>query len=112
VDADVNKDNYQKEVVENPLPTVVDFWGPQCVRCLELMPTLEEIARERQGALRVVKIDATQNRRLCMGLKLMRLPAFIFYRDGREVGRIAGDEITEAGLRAAVDTFLSGQGGI
>lgn len=112
MEAEVNKDNYQKEVVENPLPTVVDFWGPQCARCLELMPAMEEIGRERKSEMRVVKIDATQNRRLCMGLKLMRLPAFIFYRDGREVGRISGDEITESDLRGAVDKLLSGAGAI
>jgi thioredoxin 1 len=112
VDAEINKDNYQKEVVENPRPTVVDFWGPQCVRCLELMPVLEAIARERNGELRLVKIDATKNRRLCMGLKLMGLPAFIFYRGGREVGRIAGREIAESDLRAAVDRLLSGAGAI
>jgi thioredoxin 1 len=112
VDAEVNKDNYQQEVVENPVPTVVDFWGPQCARCLELMPAMEEIARERKSEMRVVKIDATKNRRLCMGLRLMRLPAFLFYRNGQEVGRISGDEITESDLRGAVDKLLSGAGEI
>jgi thioredoxin 1 len=112
VDAEVNKDNYQQVVVESPLPAVVDFWGPQCARCLELMPAMEEIARERENEMRVVKIDATKNRRLCMGLKLMRLPAFLFYRDGKEVGRISGDEITESDLRGAVDRLLSGAGAI
>ena len=38
MDIEINKDNYQQEIVENPQPTVVDFWGPQCARCLELMP--------------------------------------------------------------------------
>jgi len=110
MDTEVNKDNYQKEVIENPFPTVVDFWGPQCVRCLELMPVMEEIAREKKDKMRVVKIDATKNRRLCMGLKLMRLPAFLFYRDGKEVGRISGDEIGEKDLREGVDRLLSGIG--
>lgn len=109
---EVNKENYQQEVVESPLPTVVDFWGPQCARCLELMPVIEEIGREHNDRMRVVKIDATKNRRLCMGLKLMRLPAFLFYRDGKEVGRLSGDEITQNDLQQAVDRLLSGQGGI
>ena len=33
----------RKQIVEDPEPTVVDFWGPQCARCLELMPVMEEI---------------------------------------------------------------------
>ena len=108
---EIDKDNYQKEILENPQPTVVDFWGPQCARCLELMPVIEEIARFKPGALRLVKIDASKNRRLCMSLKLMRLPAFLFYREGKEVGRLSGDELTESDLQAAVDKLLSGPGG-
>ena len=112
MDIEINKDNYQEVIVENPEPTVVDFWGPQCARCLELMPVMEAIVLSRKGAVRLVKIDASKNRRLCMGLKLMRLPAFLFYRDGQEVGRMSGDELTEDDLRAAVDRLLAGPGGI
>jgi thioredoxin 1 len=112
VDIEINKDNYQEVIVENPEPTVVDFWGPQCARCLELMPVMEAIVVSRKDAVRLVKIDASKNRRLCMGLKLMRLPAFLFYRDGQEVGRMSGDELTEDDLRMAVDRLLVGPGGI
>lgn len=112
MDIEINKDNYQEVIVENPEPTVVDFWGPQCARCLELMPVMEAIVLSRKGAVRLVKIDASKNRRLCMGLKLMRLPAFLFYRDGQEVGRMSGDELTEDDLRVAVDRLLAGPGGI
>lgn len=112
MDIEINKDNYQEVILENPEPTVVDFWGPQCARCLELMPVMEAIVLSRKGAVRLVKIDASKNRRLCMGLKLMRLPAFLFYRDGQEVGRMSGDELTEDDLRVAVDRLLAGPGGI
>ena len=109
MEIEINKDNYQQQIVEDPQPTVVDFWGPQCARCLELMPVIEEIVLARKGSVRLVKIDASKNRRLCMGLKLMRLPAFLFYRDGKEVGRMSGDELTEADLKGAVDKLLAGQ---
>jgi thioredoxin-like negative regulator of GroEL len=64
MDIEINKDNYQEEIVENPTPTVVDFWGPQCVRCLELMPVIEEIALSKKDAMRLVKIDATKTTKL------------------------------------------------
>jgi thioredoxin 1 len=104
---EVNKDNYQELVVENPVPTVVDFWGPQCARCFQLMPSIEAIAEEKKGQMRLIKIDASKNRRLCMGLRLMSLPAFLFYRDGREVGRLSGDGVTEKELHEAVDRLLA-----
>lgn len=109
MEIEINKDNYQELVVESPVPTVVDFWGPKCALCLELMPTMEAITDEKKDQMRLVKIDTTKNRRLCMGLRLMKLPAFLFYRDGKEAGRISGDELTEKDLRQAVDKFLSGQ---
>ncbi|MCK4783150.1 MAG: thioredoxin family protein, partial [Desulfobacteraceae bacterium] len=87
-------------------PTVVDFWGPKCVRCLELMPTMEKLAEKHKDQLRLVKLDTTKNRRLCMGLRLMSLPAFIFYRDGQEVERISGQNISEDDLINAVKKFI------
>ena len=103
---EINKDNYQQEIIDHPKPTVVDFWGPKCVRCLELMPTMEKLAEKHKDQLRLVKLDATKNRRLCMGLRLMSLPAFIFYRDGQEVTRISGQDISEDELQDAVKKFI------
>lgn len=102
----IDRDNYQQQVVESPIPTVVDFWGPQCVRCLELMPVMEALAEANKAKMRLVKIDASQNRRLCMGLRLLSLPAFLFYRGGQEVGRLSGNNVSEAELREAVAHFL------
>ena len=103
---EINKDNYQQEIIDDPTPTVVDFWGPKCVRCLELMPTMEKLAEKHKDQLRLVKLDTTKNRRLCMGLRLMSLPAFIFYRDGQEVERISGQNISEDDLINAVKKFI------
>ena len=109
MEIEINKDNYHDLVKEGPKPTVVDFWGPKCVRCIELMPTMEALAEEHKDEMRLLKVDTTGNRRLCMGLRLMSLPAFLFYRDGEEVGRISGDQITEEDLRHTVEKFLAGE---
>ncbi|MBU4563655.1 MAG: thioredoxin family protein [Proteobacteria bacterium] len=109
MDIEINKDNYQEIVVDAGIPTVVDFWGPRCERCLQLMPGMERIAQEKGDQLRLVKIDASQNRRLCMNLRLLSLPAFIFYRDGKEVQRLSGEQLTEDDLQKAVDQLLAGK---
>lgn len=109
MEIEVNKDNYQEVVVDAGIPTVVDFWGPRCERCLQLMPGMERITEETGGKLRLIKIDASQNRRLCMNLRLLSLPAFIFYRDGQEVQRLSGEQLTEEDLQKAVDELLAGK---
>jgi thioredoxin 1 len=84
--------------------TLVDVWGPACVPCVALMPEVERIEAER--SVKVVKVEAPKNRRLCMELKVMGLPAFLLYRDGEEVSRLDGD-VSSAGLWEWVEGNLA-----
>ena len=85
---------------------LVDVWGPDCRPCIALMPHVEKMAGERAD-LKVVKLEAPTARRLCMALRVMGLPAFILYRDGQELGRISGGDITAASLEAWLDQTSS-----
>jgi thioredoxin 1 len=97
---DATKDDYD-ELVASGL-VLVDVWGPECRPCLALMPHVEQLAQDR-AELKVVKLEAPTARRLCMRLKVMGLPAYILYRDGEEVGRLTGNDITPASLAEWVD---------
>jgi len=76
---------------------LVDVWGPSCTRCLALLPHVEALAARRSD-LRIVKLEAPKARRVCMELRLMGLPAFLLYRDGREVARLTDPNLTAAQL--------------
>ena len=103
---DLNRENYEKEVSEPTQTVLVDFWGPQCVPCLALNPTLEKIEEQYTEKLKVCKVNATENRMLCVGLRVLGLPTFILYKDGNEVNRITGDDINEKGLIEAVEAVI------
>ena len=83
-----------------------DVWGPSCQRCLALFPHVEDLAAGRPD-LRVVKLEAPKARRICIDLKLMGLPAFLLFRDGEEIGRIAEPDLTAERLDAWLDETLS-----
>ena len=68
-----------------------------------LMPHVEKLAEDSGGALRVVKLEAPKARRLCMELKVMGLPAFLLFRDGEEVARINGPQVTADALTKWLD---------
>ena len=90
---EVNTDTFEKEVLQSEVPVLVDFWGPQCAPCLALMPHVEGLG-ERYGAkLKISKIDASKNRRLCLNLKVLGLPTFLLYKNGKEVNRLTGNTI-------------------
>lgn len=104
---EVGKDNYDQEVKQSGMPTLVDFWGPQCVPCKALMPHVEELSKEYEGKVKFCKCDSSQNRRLCVTLKVLGLPTFLFYnKDGEEVSRITGDTITPELIKENVEKLL------
>lgn len=90
---DVNTDSFEKEVIQSEVPVLVDFWGPQCAPCLALMPHVEGLAEKYEGKLKISKIDASKNRRLCLNLKVFGLPTFLFYKNGKEVDRLTGGDL-------------------
>ena len=104
---EVNRDNFEPEVLESKEPVLVDFWGPQCRPCLALMPTVERLEKNYAGRLTVAKVNAVQNRMLCAKLRVLGLPTYLFYKDGNEVNRLTGDDITESDLIEAINAVLA-----
>ncbi len=97
---DLQPDQFESDVVGSPVPVLVDFWGPQCIPCIALNPTVEKLEQMYNGSLKVVKVNTPDHRKLCVQLKVLGLPTFIVFRDGVEVARISrnaisGDELTE-----------------
>lgn len=103
---EVNADTFEKEVVQSDIPVLVDFWGPQCVPCLALMPKVEELGERYGEKLKITKVDASKNRRLCLNLKVFGLPTFLFYRGGKEVNRLTGNSLKIEEIEEAVKNII------
>jgi thioredoxin 1 len=58
------------------------------------MPYVEGIEGKYEGKVKFTKIDASKNRRLCINLKVIDLPTYLFYKSGKEVNRLKGDALT------------------
>jgi len=102
----VDKDNYEVEVVQCAEPVIVDIWGPQCAPCLALLPQVEELASTFEGKIKFCKLNAAENRRLCMSLKVMGLPAFLFYKNGEAVSRLGGEEVSIEAIKTHAESLL------
>ena len=88
---EINSDSFDQEVLHSSMPVLVDFWGPQCGPCLALMPKVEALTERYGDKVRITKVEAPKNRRLCLTLKVMSLPTFLFFKDGKEVERLTGN---------------------
>lgn len=103
---EVNKENYQQEVLSSDRPVVVDFWGPRCAPCLALMPEVEKLAQEYGDRVKFCKLNSAENRRLCIEVKVMALPTFLFYKGGAVVARLTGEEAAVENITAKLQTLL------
>lgn len=102
----ITKENYEQEVKQSQMPVLLDFWGPKCVPCMGLMPTVEELAEIYDGKVKFCKVNTAENRRLAIQLRVMSLPTFQFYKNGEVVSELQGSfgrEEIEENLKALIE---------
>jgi thioredoxin 1 len=86
---------------------LVDFWGPRCQPCLQMMPTVEKLEEDSAGAVKVVKVNASENRDVCRELRVFGLPTYLLLRDGEELERLSG-EVSREDIEKAFATLGNG----
>jgi thioredoxin 1 len=104
---EVNRDNFDGEALQSKGAILVDFWGPQCKPCLALMPAVEKLEQEYAGRLKIIKVNAVENRMLCAKLRVLSLPTFLVYKDGIEMNRLVGDHVTKSHLLEAIAAVVT-----
>jgi len=85
---EVSADNWDREVLQSDVLTVVDFWHVHCSWCHALNPVLDEIASEYRGKVRFAKIDVLKNpanREIAVRYGVMGTPTLISFCNGRPV---------------------------
>lgn len=103
---EVNADTFEKEVIQSEVPVLVDFWGPQCGPCLSLMPHVEQLAEKYRGKVKLVTIDASKNKRFCISVKVLGLPTYLFYKNGKEVERLTGGDVEIEDIEASIKKMI------
>ena len=85
----VNRNNFNQEVLNSDKPVLMDFWAPWCGPCRMVGPLVEEIAKERSD-IKVVKINVDEEQELAMQFRVMSLPTLVVMKNGKIVNQAVG----------------------
>lgn len=85
----INKNNFQNEVMNSDKPVLLDFWAPWCAPCRMVVPIIEEIAGERPD-IRVGKINVDEQPELASAFSIMSIPTLVVMKNGKIVQQISG----------------------
>jgi thioredoxin 1 len=87
---EVNESNFQEEVLNSDIPVIADLWAPWCGPCKALHPTVEAIAAEKAGEVKVVKINIDESPSIAGEYQVMSIPTLLFFKDGKVATQIIG----------------------
>jgi len=82
--------NFETEVLQADVPVLVDFWAEWCMPCRILAPTIDEMADEHAGSIKVGKLDTDGNREVAMKYGISAIPTVILFKGGEPVKKFVG----------------------
>lgn len=89
--------NFQSEVLESPIPVLVDFWAEWCMPCRMIAPSVAQIAEAYAGKIKVGKVNVDDEGDIAARYGIISIPTLLFFKDGQlakqKVGAIPKQEI-------------------
>ena len=99
----ITNDNFKSEVLESDIPVLLDFWAEGCGPCRMLSPVVEEVAAEREGKIKVGKVNVDEEILLANEFGVSSIPTVVILKGGKSVAKTVGYM-----PKAELDAFIDG----
>lgn len=87
---DITDQNFETEVLQSPLPVLVDFWATWCGPCRMIAPVVEELAVENADSVKVCKINIDDSPNIAANYGVSSIPTLMIFKNGQLVDRLVG----------------------
>jgi len=104
---ELTDDNFQQEVLDSDMPALVDFWAEWCMPCKMLLPTIEELAGEFSGRVRIGKLNTDDNQNVAVKYGISAIPTMLLFKGGELVNKFVGLQ-QKADLKKALEEAIAG----
>lgn len=101
----IQSNNWKSEVLDSPLPVLVDFWAEWCSPCKMIAPVLDDLANEMGDKLKIVKVNVEENRDLASQFSVRSIPTLLVLKGGQVKGQMIG-AMSKAALKEKLSAYL------
>ncbi|MFP3980552.1 MAG: thioredoxin [Desulfobacterales bacterium] len=102
---EISDDTFDQEVLKADQPVLVDFWAPWCGPCKAIAPVLEELSKNYEGKLKIVKCNVDDNPATPSNFGIRAIPTLILFKDGEKKEQIVG-MVQKAKLEEAINNNM------
>jgi thioredoxin 1 len=86
----LTNENFNEEVIESDVPVLVDFWATWCGPCRAFSPTVDELASEYDGKVKIAKLNVDEAGEIAQKYRVMSIPTVIIFKSGEPLNRLTG----------------------